>query len=210
MRRNVLLIVIVAVVVMALIVTGCFSASSKGMTARQKEALQELLGSDQEIADEDIKSVKLPEKVAEKYPAVKKAFVITCGNRKYYAFTSSPLGYRSAIDLFIAIDGEKKEVIGIKVMQHDETPEYADYLTKEWFLKRFKNKSAGTYLNRVVLEESQPNDVIQITGATVSSQAVINGVNAAMGTYREVILGEEAQPVPLEVDGFVTEIKQGK
>ena len=80
-------------------------------------------------------------------------------------------------------------------------------VTKEWFLNRFKNKSANMYLNRVALEQSQPNDVIQITCATVSSQAVINGVNAAIGTYRELILGEEAQPVPLKVEGFVTEVK---
>jgi len=208
--RRYISLIIIAMAVLALIVTGCFSANSKGMTARQKEALQELLGSDQEIADEDIKNVELPEQVAKKFPAVKKVFEINRENQKYYAFASSPLGYRSAIDLFIAIDGEKKEVTGIKVMQHDETPEYAGYMTKDWFLNRFKNKSTGTYLNRVVLEASRPNDVIQITGATVSSQAVINGVNAAMGAYREVVLGEEAQPVPLEVEGYVTEIKHGK
>jgi electron transport complex protein RnfG len=93
------------------------------------------------------------------------------------------------------------------VLQHDETPLYGgDSLTEEWFLNRFKNKGADLYLNRVPLEQTQPNDVIQITCATVSSQAVINGVNAAIGTYRELILGEEAQPVPLKVEGFVTEI----
>lgn len=206
MRKHVVLMLAAAVLVLS--VTGCFFDNSKKMTAFQKEALQELLRSDQEIADEAIRGIKLPEEVEKKFPAVKKAFVITCGEQKNYAFLSSPLGYRSAIDLFIVIDGEKNEMLGIRVLQHDETPLYGgDSLTKDWFLTRFNNKSAGMYLNRVALESSQPNDIIQITCATVSSQAVINGVNAAMGTYRELILGEEAQPVPLKVEGFVTEIR---
>lgn len=204
MRKYVVLMLIAAVLVLC--VTGCSNA--KKMTAPQKQALQELLKNDQEIADDAIQDIKLPQEAGEKFPAVKKAFAITSGGKKDYAFLSSPLGYRSTIDLLVVIDGEKNELLGIRVLQHDETPLYGgDSLTKEWFLNRFKNKSAGAYLNRVALEQSQPNDIIQITCATVSSQAVINGVNAAMGAYRELSLGEEAQPVPLKVEGFVTEIK---
>ncbi|MDD3652578.1 MAG: FMN-binding protein [Desulfotomaculaceae bacterium] len=178
------------------------------MTAPQKEALQELLQSEQEIADEAIEGIELPAEIKEKFPAVKKGFVINCGEQKYYAFLSSPLGYRSAIDLFIVVDGHKNEMLGTRVLQHGETPLYGgDSLTKAWFLNRFNNKSVSAYLNRVVLEPSQPNDIVQITCATVSSQAVINGVNAAMGAYRELVLGEETQPVPMKVEGFVTEIK---
>lgn len=207
MRKCVVLL-FAAAAILVLNVTGCSSGNSKKMTPPQKEALQELLGSEQEIADEAIKGIELTEEVKEKFPAVKNACEITCGEQKYYAFLASPLGYRSTIDLFVLIDGEKNELLGIRVLQHDETPLYGgDSLTKEWFLERFNNKSADAYLNRVVLEPSRPNDIIQITCATVSSQAVINGVNAAMGAYRELILGEEAEPVPLKVEGFVTEIQ---
>ncbi len=207
MRKQIFLMFAAAVLVLT-IATGCSSDDSIKMTAGQKEALQALLRSDQDIDSKAIQGLELPEEVRDKFPAVKKAFEITCGEQKNYAFLSSPLGYRSAIDLFIVIDGEKNEMLGTRVLQHDETPLYGgDSLTKEWFLNRFKNKSANMYLNRVALEQSQPNDVIQITCATVSSQAVINGVNAAIGTYRELILGEEAQPVPLKVEGFVTEVK---
>jgi len=199
------LVLLFAAAILVLTVTGC--SNSKKMTPPQKEALQELLGSGQEIADEAIKGMELTGKVKEKFPAVKNAYEITYDGQKKYAFLSSPLGYRSAIDLFVLIDGEKNELLGIRVLQHDETPLYGgDSLTKEWFLNRFNNKSTGEYLNRVVLEADRPNDIIQITCATVSSQAVINGVNAAMGAYREMVLGEEAEAVPLKVEGFVTEI----
>lgn len=205
MRKYVVLMLAAAILLVT--VTGCSSGNAK-MTSPQKEALQELLGSDQVIADEAIKGLELTTEVKEKFPAVKNAYEINCGGQENYAFLSSPLGYRSAIDLLVLIDGQKNEVLGIRVLQHDETPLYGgDSLDKDWFLNRFKNKSAGTYLNRVALEPSQPNDIIQITCATVSSQAVVNGVNAAMGAYRELILGEEAEPVSLKVEGFVTEIR---
>lgn len=205
MRKYVVLMLAAAILLVT--VTGCSSGNSK-MTSPQKEALQGLLGSGQVIADEAIKGLELTTEVKEKFPAVKNAYEINCGGQENYVFLSSPLGYRSAIDLLVLIDGQKNEVLGIRVLQHDETPLYGgDSLDKDWFLNRFKNKSAGTYLNRVALEPSQPNDIIQITCATVSSQAVVNGVNAAMGAYRELILGEEAEPVPLKVEGFVTEIR---
>ena len=205
MPRPVVLMLVAAA--LTIFLTGCLSGNSNKLTAQEKEALQALLSSDQDLDNLTIQGLELPEEIAKKFPAVKKTLEITCGGQKLYAFHSSPLGYRSAIDLFIVIDGEKNEMLGTRVLQHDETPLYGgDSLTEEWFLNRFKNKGADLYFNRVPLDQTQPNDVIQITCATVSSQAVINGVNAAIGTYRELILGEEAQPVPLKVEGFVTEI----
>ena len=195
-------------VVLTFVLAGCFSGNSNNLTAQQREALLGLLDNGQDFADLTIRGLELPEETAKKFPAVKKAFEITCGGHKLYAFHSQPLGYRSAIDLFTVIDSEKNETLGTRVLQHDETLLYGrESLDKEWFLNRFKNKSTALYLNRVTLEQTQPNDVIQITCATISSQAVINGVNAAMGTYRELILGEDAQPISLKVEGFVTEIR---
>ncbi|OPZ74267.1 MAG: electron transport complex protein RnfG [Firmicutes bacterium ADurb.Bin456] len=206
MPRPVVLLLVT--VIITFVLTGCFSGNSNKLTAQQREALQGLLDNGQNINDLTIQGLELPEKIAKKFPAVKKAFEITCDGHKLYAFHSRPLGYRSAIDLFTVIDSGKNETLGTRVLQHDETPLYGgESLDKEWFLNRFKNKSIAYYLNRVSLEQTQPNDVIQITCATISSQAVINGVNAAIGAYRELILGEEAQPVSLKVEGFVTEIK---
>lgn len=206
--QNKHVVVMLAAAALIVSVAWYLTNNSTKMTAPQKVALQELLQSDQKIAEGAIHSIKLTNELKENFPAVKKAFVVSCGGQNYYAFWSRSLGYRSAIDLFIVIGGEKNAVMGIRVLQHGETPLYGgDSLTKAWFLNRFSNKSVDTYLNRVALDPAHPNDIIQITCATVSSQAVINGVNAAIGVYRELVLGQEAQPVPLKVEGFVTEIK---
>ena len=52
-------------------------------------------------------------------------------------------------------------------------------------LKQIQKQGRRPVFKQGTLEQTQPNDVIQITCATVSSQAVINGVNAAIGTYRD-------------------------
>ena len=205
-----LVIMTTLLICLAFCAGGCVLTDAGGMSGWQKEAMQELLRDGTDIDSADIQNIALPKVAAEKFPAVKKAFSITCGEKHYYAFAASPLGYKDAINLFVAIDDEKGEIMGVKVGRHNESPEYADYITREWFLSRFSGKDTGGYLNRVVLEATQPNDIVQVTGATVSSQAVINGVNAAMGAYREIIIGEEAPAVPLPVEGFVTEIKAGR
>lgn len=74
-------------------------------------------------------------------------------------------------------------------------------------MDRFKGKSIKEYLQRVVLEANKPNEVIQITAATISTQALINGVNSAIGAYRELVLNETAEPVPLKVEEFVTGVE---
>ena len=56
-------------------------------------------------------------------------------------------------------------------------------LTETYFLDRFKNLSVGKYLNLAELDKENPEDIVQVTGATISSQAVVNGVNAAIGAY---------------------------
>lgn len=110
MPRPVVLMLVAAA--LTIFLTGCLSGNSNKLTAQEKEALQALLSSDQDLDNLTIQGLELPEEIAKKFPAVKKTLEITCGGQKLYAFHSSPLGYRSAIDLFIVIDGEKKRNAG--------------------------------------------------------------------------------------------------
>ena len=55
------------------------------------------------------------------------------------------------------------------------------------------------YLKLARLEALYKNDVVMITGATVTTEAAINGTNAAFGLYTEYVLGQNAPAVPLAV-----------
>jgi electron transport complex protein RnfG len=165
--------------------------------------LDEILGF--AAAEEQIEPIDFPTETARKFPAVNKIFKVAGKEKDNYMFLVSPVGYRAPINMMVVIDADKNSVMGIKVLQQDETPEWGIWLGEEWFTNRFKGKSVDRYLKRALLEAEESNEIIQITSATISTQAVINGVNSAMGIYREAVLGEKADPVPLKVEEYITE-----
>lgn len=114
------------------------------------------------------------------FPAVKRAYRIDGDIRAYVV---SCVGYNGQIEVLAALDKEEDQLLGIEILDHIESMDYAGHIEEDWFLSRFKNLLTDKYLNLVVLDKENPEDIVQVTGATVSSQAVVNAVNAAIGSY---------------------------
>lgn len=190
--------VTVVILLIAVLITNC---GSNAITEEELDAIRDVIPN---IDKSNIKMVKLDDNIAKKFPAVKRIFEIKKGDKSDYAFTVIPVGFRGHINTVVIIDGEQNEIKDIKIIEHEETLIYAESLTENWFLDRFKDKSVKQYLKRVVLETDKPNEIVQITAATVSTQAVINGVNSAIGAYCELVLNKTAESVPLKVEEFVT------
>lgn len=127
------------------------------------------------------------------FPAVKRAYEV---DGKVKAFVSSCVGYNGPIDVLVSIDSESDKLIGIEILKQEETPDYAEHIEENWFLDRFKDIGIDKYLNLVVLDKVNPEDIIQVTGATISSKAVVNAVNAAIGAYQYINNGVEMERVP--------------
>ena len=199
MKNGVSAIAIVLLVV--ILITGC---GSDTITKNELKIIRDVVPN---IDKDDIKPIKLSDNIIEKFSAVKKVFRIKNADGNDYAFMVVPVGFRGHINTVVIIDGEQNQVRDVKIIDHEETLIYAESLTEGWFLDRFKGKSIKEYLQRVVLEANKPNEVIQITAATISTQALINGVNSAIGAYRELVLNETAEPVPLKVEEFVTGVE---
>ncbi len=194
-------IIVITVILGLLAVAGC--SQEDAMTKPQLAVLNKILSDP--VTNKQIQTVEIKTEAAQKFPAVDKMFKVTTDKEESYAFVVSPVGYRAPITTMVVIDADKNEIMGIKVMQQDETPGWGEWLAETWFTDRFKGKSVNKYLERAILEAKEDNEIIQITSATVSTQAVLNGVNSAMGLYREVIMGEEAESVSLKVEEFITE-----
>ncbi|HSH34832.1 MAG TPA: FMN-binding protein [Schnuerera sp.] len=113
------------------------------------------------------------------FPGVKRAYEV---DGQVKVFVVSCVGYNGPIDVLTAIDDD--ELLGIEILEHEESLDYAEHIEEDWFLERFKNIVIEKYLNLVVLDKENPEDIVQVTGATVSSQAVVNAVNAAIGAYQ--------------------------
>ena len=144
----------------------------------------------------DISKEALPKERAGKFPAVRAVARTDTG---LYGFICTPVAYNGPVKLAVVIDGGSGLSLGIRILEHDETEHYVRDMESAWFIDRFAGKSAGRYLQPVRLEARGEEDVVGITGATVSTEGVINGVNAAFGVFREFVWREEAPPVPYMV-----------
>lgn len=126
------------------------------------------------------------------FPGVKRAYRVD-GQIKTYVV--SCVGYNGPIDILVAFNNHNDELLGIEILEHEESVGYAEHIEEDWFLNRFKNIVINKYLNLVVLDKENPEDIVQVTGATVSSQAIVNAVNAAIGAYQYVINNIEMEGV---------------
>ena len=114
-------------------------------------------------------------------------------NYEYYAATSSgkPVayiastagkGYSSYIQMLVSLDTDLK-IKDVKILHHGETPGLGDQVEdRALFLDQFKGKG----LPQIVLVKGETRDNIQaISGATISSRAVTNGVKDAVQTLAD-------------------------
>ncbi len=93
-------------------------------------------------------------------------------------------GYDGTITYNLAMD-ESGKIIGMRVVSHSETPGIGDVITTESFQEQFVGKN---YEDPIVAGD----DVDVITGATVSTSAMINSIRNITGVVAQNFLGVEA------------------
>lgn len=106
-----------------------------------------------------------------------------------YAVKVAPKGYGGAIEIMVGISNEGK-VEGIKILSHNETPGLGANAPDPKFSGQFKGKPIKTELQVVKKAPSAENEIEAITGATITSKAVINGVNEAIKFYNSKLKGD--------------------
>ena len=95
-----------------------------------------------------------------------------------YIASTAGKGYSCFIQMLVSIDTGLK-VKEIKILHHGETPGLGDQVEEKSFLNQFTGKT----LNQIVLVKTETKENIQaISGATISSRAVTNGVKDAVQT----------------------------
>lgn len=129
----------------------------------------------------------------EKFDAVSKVAKLSNGN---YAFVSEPYGYKGIVRMVMVIDAAKKVNIGMRIMEYSEGEDYVRNWTDSWFVKRFADKSVDLHLELKKLFAEADNEIICVTGATISTAATVVGANAVFAMYKEYVLGETMTAVP--------------
>lgn len=101
----------------------------------------------------------------------------------------APEGYGGAIEILVGVD-INQAVTGIQILTHTETPGLGANVNNDGFRMQFVGKKAPL---QVVKGSASSEEISAITGATITSRAVTEGVNQAVqyiNTHQEVLMGE--------------------
>ena len=109
------------------------------------------------------------------------------GERTGVAVTAQEPGFQEELLLMIGFDPESGTLMGIKVLDQKETPGLGDKIeTDSAFVHQFPGRV--TPLRRVKSTSgNDPSGVQTITGATISSRAVIRIINNAIARWRPLL-----------------------
>lgn len=86
-----------------------------------------------------------------------------------------PEGYGGSIELLVGVEASG-EVSGIQILSHQETPGLGANMLEEDFKGQFQGKMAPLSVSKTTPGEQE---IEAITGATITSKAVTDGVNLA-------------------------------
>ena len=175
------LLIISAVAALLLALTNSVTASTIAQRNEQAnaEARKLVLESAQDF--EQVKDVKTDNskgvEVSEIYEAKDAS-----GNTVGYTLKVLPSGYGGTIELMVGIDSAKGQVSGINVISNSETAGLGAKATNPEFSDQYKGKPLEELS---VLKNGTPGDteIKAISGATITSTAVTNGVDAAIEVY---------------------------
>ena len=116
--------------------------------------------------------------VTEVYEGIKDGKVIG------YTIKTSSKGYGGAIESMVGISKDGK-ITGVEIGNHSETPGLGSKATEPGFKNQYLEKDVLKPLLVVKGSANNENEISAISGATITSNGVTSGVNAAMKIYNE-------------------------
>ena len=95
-----------------------------------------------------------------------------------WSFNASGSGFADKIELVVAVDAKFEKVAGFDVLSSSETPGFGDQIKGDYYRSQFRGAPAEQF-KLVSIGEPKKIDsqIVGITGATVSSTAVVDILN---------------------------------
>jgi len=104
-----------------------------------------------------------------------------------YAFLARGQGYQDKITLLAITGPSLQKLKGVVVLESSETPGLGAKIQEPAFLQQFVNKNVSQPLKCIKTKPKAPQDIAAITGATISSRAVVNILNKRLSQLRREI-----------------------
>ncbi len=123
-----------------------------------------------------------------KFTSVKKALAAD-GTCIGWAFKCEGSGFADKIKLVLAVDADFKQLKGFGVLSSNETPGFGDQIKLPYYRNQFVDIPAEKLvLSKVGDSSKKDTEIIAISGATISSQAVVNIINNFLPQVKEQIM----------------------
>jgi len=95
-----------------------------------------------------------------------------------YAFLAEGNGYQGVIEMMAGISPDMETVVGLEILDSQETPGLGGEIATDKFTSQFKALKAAPEIAYVKnVKPTGPNEIQAITGATISSRAVVTILN---------------------------------
>lgn len=169
----------------AVILGGAYKVTAGPIAIQQKKendaAMKEVLAKAENFEKQDVKLAE--DGLIKEVNAGKTGSDVTG-----YAIKVAPKGYGGLIEMMVGISTEGK-VEGIKILSHAETPGLGAKAPEAEFADQYKGKSIDKEIVVVKADPANDNEIKAITGATITSQGVTDGVNSAVEFYNKELKG---------------------
>ncbi len=103
-----------------------------------------------------------------------------------WSFNADGSGFADKIELVVAVDKDFEKLAGFDVLASNETPGFGDQIKYDYYRDQFKGAPAEE-LKLVTSGEPKNIDaeIVAISGATVSSEAVVEIINSFLTQIKE-------------------------
>ena len=108
-----------------------------------------------------------------------------------FAIVAKEPGFQEAIEILVGYDAAAKKTLGLSILMSRETPGLGDKIQRAEWRTQFRERHVpivGTKNNSA----AGPSDVDMITGATISSRAVIGAVNKSIERWAPILAAYKA------------------
>ncbi|MGB2862209.1 MAG: FMN-binding protein [Sedimentisphaerales bacterium] len=103
-----------------------------------------------------------------------------------WSFEAAGSGFADKIKLVVALDKNFEKIAGFDVLASNETPGFGDQIKYDYYRNQFKGAPAGELKLVTVGERDKiDSEIVAISGATISSEAVVEILSNSITQVKE-------------------------
>jgi electron transport complex protein RnfG len=111
-----------------------------------------------------------------------------------FAMRHARFGFQDFVTVIFGYDPQARRVLGMKVLDHKETPGLGTKIEEEPFVGEFNGVDAPIEGVKPDRNTGAPNQVDMITSVTISSRAVIRTINERIEQLGDLLEAYEIPP----------------